>query len=72
VTARALSHYSMMAREALQRPLRCVECGGVAFACPCVTARPVAASAAVPRFRPCKGCPYPEHCMGNGCDRVPD
>ena len=40
MSARALAHYTAMAREATQQPLRCVTCGGPAFECACTRADP--------------------------------
>jgi hypothetical protein len=50
MTARALAHYTAMAQEAAQLPLRCVVCGGVAFGCRCVT------------FDACSACRWPNEC----------
>jgi hypothetical protein len=49
--ALALAHYTAMSQEAAQMPLRCVECGGPAFSCKCVT------------FAACKHCNRPGYCQ---------
>lgn len=65
--ARALAHYTAMAREATHRPLRCVTCGGPAFDCKCVSTHGAGNPRPAGGWSPCAGCRYPGDCQRVGC-----